>query len=390
MYHLPPALRPFVTLSYGIPTAEGWQYGKGIDDVKFVLSCAVAWTVLRHVAMVRLLSPLARVLIPTERVSKHGSPAEQRLVERQVARRREHNAIRFAEQAWGMLYCLVFWSLGLVSRTTSGATSATKLCPSAVLTSRTTNKQTILSRTPDRFTPESIWGSYPVTPIPGLTKFYYLGQLGWWFHQIYTINSEKPRKDYHQMFGHHILSIALITSSYIANYTRVGIIVHALMDCCDIFLPLAKLLRYMQFRQACDAAFVVFLITWVITRQVGLFLVIRSVYVEVPKFIEFKWAPEENHYLTPAIYYGFVAMLTILLVLCTVWFYMAVMVAVRVVRGQGAEDSRSDSEEDDEVSVDGDSERELRSATSSGRNTPAGVAGYATARVNGNGVKRRK
>jgi acyl-CoA-dependent ceramide synthase len=126
----------------------------------------------------------------------------------------------------------------------------------------------------------------------------------------------------------------------------------------------------MDLRRACDIAFVVFLVMWIVTRQVGLFLVIKSAYVEAPKFIPFKWAPEEGMYLTKPIYYGFVGLLTILLVLCTMWFYMAIMVAVRVVTGKGAEDVRSDSEEEDEISVAGD------------ESDASSVAGFA----NGNGV----
>jgi acyl-CoA-dependent ceramide synthase len=45
------------------------------------------------------------------------------------------------------------------------------------------------------------------------------------------------------MFGHHLLSIALIGSSYLANYTRIGVVVHSLMDFCDILLPVSCCLR---------------------------------------------------------------------------------------------------------------------------------------------------
>ena len=100
-----------------------------------------------------------------------------------------------------------------------------------------TFRQVILLRLESATSPEQLWGTYPFDPIPALTKFYYLAQIGWWFHQIYVINSEKRRKDHWQMFGHHILSIALMTSSYLGNFTRVGTLTHALMDFCDIILP---------------------------------------------------------------------------------------------------------------------------------------------------------
>ena len=82
-----------------------------------------------------------------------------------------------------------------------------------------------------------MWGSYPNRLIPFPTKFYYLAQLGWWFHQIYVIMSEKRRNDHWQMFGHHVLTITLMSTSYIGNFTRVGTVIHNLMDLCDIFLP---------------------------------------------------------------------------------------------------------------------------------------------------------
>jgi acyl-CoA-dependent ceramide synthase len=99
--------------------------------------------------------------------------------------------------------------------------------------------QVILFRIPNATSPEQLWGTYPTTHLPALTKFYYLAQFGWWFHQIYVINSEKQRKDHWQMFGHHVLTIVLISTSYVASFTRVGTLIHVLMDFCDIFLPVS-------------------------------------------------------------------------------------------------------------------------------------------------------
>ena len=95
----------------------------------------------------------------------------------------------------------------------------------------------MLSRSSAPFSPETLWGSYPNKTLPFITKFYYLAQLGWWFHQLYVINTEKRRGDHWQMFGHHILTITLLVGSYVAHFTRVGTVIHNLMDLCDIFLP---------------------------------------------------------------------------------------------------------------------------------------------------------
>lgn len=107
--------------------------------------------------------------------------------------------------------------------------------------------------------------------------------------------------------------------------------------------------RYLSFTTLCDFTFVVFLISWFITRQVGLFLVIRSTYLDLPKFIPFEWTPEQGRFLTYWTHIGFVSMLSILWILATAWFYMACIVAIRVVRGMGAEDSRSDDESEEDA-----------------------------------------
>lgn len=158
--------------------------------------------------------------------------------------------------------------------------------------------------------------------------------------------------------------------------------------------------------------FVVFLLGWVATRQIGLAMVTYSVAVKTPKFIHFEWNPAKQRYMTNTTYTIFVALLTLLLVLCTVWFCMAISVALRVVRGQGAEDTRSDSEEGDEEEED-ELELETRNgdkpngvangngSTRSRRTTPAKANGASTAHENGhanghangaaetNGLKRR-
>lgn len=140
----------------------------------------------------------------------------------------------------------------------------------------------------------------------------------------------------------------------------------------------------MAFSRACDAAFVVFLVSWIVTRQVGLFLVIKSAAIEAPKYIAFKWDPEHGHYLTKGMYYSFIILLSILLVLCTVWFYMAIMVAVRVVRGQGAEDTRSDSEDTDDDAISLEDEDDVISNGANGHTN--GVNGHANGHANGNGA----
>lgn len=106
------------------------------------------------------------------------------------------------------------------------------------------------------------------------------------------------------------------------------------------------MLRYLEFTTACDVLFVIFLVAWLFSRQVGLALVIRTCWVDAPRYIPFKWDPKAGMYLTKETYYGFIGLISILLLLASIWFYMACSVAIRVVRGLGAEDSRSDDEDE--------------------------------------------
>lgn len=51
------------------------------------------------------------------------------------------------------------------------------------------------------------------------------------------INLEARRKDYYQMFTHHIITALLMMFSYVLNWTRIGNTILCTMDLVDIFLP---------------------------------------------------------------------------------------------------------------------------------------------------------
>ena len=120
----------------------------------------------------------------------------------------------------------------------------------------------------------------------------------------------------------------------------------------------AKCLRYIHLTTLCDTTFVLFLTSWLFTRQIGLPYIIYTTYNHLPYYVPFKWAPAEGLFLSKATWAMFVVMQSTLLVMCTIWFTMAVRVAVRVVRGQGAEDSRSDEEDEGEDDTQGSKDRE--------------------------------
>ncbi|WWC69626.1 uncharacterized protein I206_103569 [Kwoniella pini CBS 10737] len=347
---LPHSLHPFFTLSYPIhiksntffhsstiTTSNNGEilYDKGYKDIYISFSCFLIFTILRYLTMDYIFSPFSNYIIQRNKILELQSQFKEKgkgngkinlktfeRENRKDRKKRIHTITRFSEQAWSWLYCTVYWIFGMFT----------------------------LYTIPNPFSPEQLWGTYPYTPIAGTVKFYYLSQLGWWFHQIYVINSEKRRKDHWQMFGHHILTITLLVTSYIANFTRVGVVIHVLMDFCDIFLPLAKMLRYLTYTTACDVTFVIFLISWLLSREIGLFLVIKSIYQDTPKYIglKSKFSTSTGNYLTYNTYIGFIGLVSLLWILASIWFYMAIKVAIKVIKGQGAEDTRSDDEDQDE------------------------------------------
>ena len=131
------------------------------------------------------------------------------------------------------------------------------------------------------------------------------------------------------------------------------------------------MMKYLQFQLVCDITFGLFIVVWFVTRHVFYFLVLWSLHVDAPRIIRYGcyWGPTENlhgpieppdrfgHLLQPflnpvglvcwngKIADSFMATLLALQVILLLWFVMIIRVAVKVIRGGEAEDSRSDDEE---------------------------------------------
>ena len=243
-----------------------------------------------------------------------------------------------------------------------------------------------------------LWAGWPDRELNGLFKWYYLVQFAFWVQQILVVNIEKRRKDHLQMCTHHLITCALMFTSYGYHQTKVGNLILCLMDVVDLFLAvsmiditncclpeltgalkLAKMLKYLQFRLVCDIAFGVFLVVWFVARQVLYLLVCYSVYAHIPEEITYGCyfgsasglkgpiPPPDmfNHLIQPfrdpqglvcwddQIKWTFLSVLLVLQVLLLIWFVMIIKVACKVIRGGEAEDSRSD-DDDEEEEEDGD------------------------------------
>lgn len=128
----------------------------------------------------------------------------------------------------------------------------------------------------------------------------------------------------------------------------------------------------MGFTTACDFGFGIFMVSWLICRHILYPMVCWSIYNESAEIIPKACFSGTNanlvgpietpkgfsHVLEPFLHndglvcyddrikWGFLSWLLLLQALCAVWFFMIARVAVRVLKGTGADDLRSDDEGD--------------------------------------------
>uniref|UniRef100_A0A336MAZ5 CSON008488 protein n=2 Tax=Culicoides sonorensis TaxID=179676 RepID=A0A336MAZ5_CULSO len=186
------------------------------------------------------------------------------------------------------------------------------------------------------------WYSYPHQSISNDIWWYYMISMAFYWSLTASQFFDVRRKDFWQMFIHHIITIALIAFSWVCNLHRVGSLVLVVHDCADIFLEAAKLTKYAQYQKVCDTIFAIFIVVWLVTR-LGMYpRIIYSSSVEAPQILP----------MFPA-YYIFNSMLLLLLLLHIGWTYLIFQIAVQALRaGQMDGDVRSSSDEISDSSVD--------------------------------------
>jgi ceramide synthetase len=166
--------------------------------------------------------------------------------------------------------------------------------------------------------------------------WYYMISMAFYWSLTFSQFIDNKRKDFWQMFIHHVLTLVLISLSWVCNLHRVGSLVLLVHDCADILLEAAKFLKYANLQKACDIVFGVFTITWIVTR-LGLYpRIIYSTSVEAPEILP----------MYP-VYYIFNSLLIALLVLHLIWTYMILQIVVQTFKaGHMDGDVRSSSDEE--------------------------------------------
>lgn len=111
----------------------------------------------------------------------------------------------------------------------------------------------VMSRTPVwYFNTRGFYEGFPHKTLEGVFKFYYLFQAAYWAQQaiVLLLGMEKPRKDFKELVGHHIVSLTLIALSYRFHFTYIGLAVYITHDISDFFLAVSLCLTSPSFSQA--------------------------------------------------------------------------------------------------------------------------------------------
>lgn len=180
--------------------------------------------------------------------------------------------------------------------------------------------------------------NYPHHPVKSEEWWYYNIELGFYISLLVTQFIDTKRKDFWQMFVHHIVTILLLVLSWACNFHRIGALVLAIHDIADVPLEGAKLAKYCKMQRLADLVFAIFTITWIYTRcyllptRVIYFTTYQALSI-IPFF--------------PA-YYIFNGLLCLLQVLHLAWTWLIIRMVFDALQNDGMRDLRSDSEDSDE------------------------------------------
>lgn len=185
---------------------------------------------------------------------------------------------------------------------------------------------------------DECWTNYPHQSVSSDVWWYYMISLAFYWSLMVSQFFDVKRKDFWQMFAHHLVTIFLMDFSWVCNFHRVGSLVLVIHDCADIFLEAAKMAKYAKYQNTCDIIFAIFTLIWIVTR-LGVFplWILRSTTIEAPRIV---------NTMFPA-YYIFNSLLFLLLMLHLFWTYLILKIAVSALfSGHMDGDIRSSSSDD--------------------------------------------
>ncbi|ODV83919.1 hypothetical protein CANARDRAFT_29640 [[Candida] arabinofermentans NRRL YB-2248] len=292
-------LHMFVQLSYEIEGTSPSMYGKGWKDLGFLFYMMIFFTFYREFLMKVILKPIAR----------------------HFGIKKEGKLNRFMEQTYSICYYGVSGPLGLY----------------------------IMKGMPLwYFNTSQFYIDYPHLSLEHLFKFYYLSQASFWAQQsvVLMLQLEKPRKDFHELVFHHIITMLLIALSYTTNYTWMGLAIYITMDISDFFLACSKTLNYLD-SPITGPFFVLFVGVWFYLRHWINLRILWSIVFEFHKLGPYHLDFSTGHFKCwisqPIVFF----LIFCLQLVNLYWFFLVLRILYRYVFLDVTKDERSDSEEDE-------------------------------------------
>lgn len=182
-------------------------------------------------------------------------------------------------------------------------------------------------------------GGWPFQIQTSEVRWYYFISFGHYIHLFVTQFFEPKRKDWWEMFIHHLVTMALLFFSYIVSFLRIGVVVLLCHDVSDVMLELAKLFNYLKLGTLCDTTFTLFAVTFFLGRLV--LYPWRVIYVALG------YANEQVGVWKG--FYIFVIWLFMLQILHVFWFYTIVkMIVAFAAKGEVEKDAREETESEPE------------------------------------------
>ncbi|KXJ94338.1 TLC domain-domain-containing protein [Microdochium bolleyi] len=298
----------FIFLSYKLPREAGAdpetpiQYGKGLWDIAFVTFYTIVLSFTREFIMQELLRPLAKY----------------------CGLRSRSKQARFMEQAYTAIYFGILGPAGMY----------------------------VMSKTPVwYFNTRGMYENFPHKTHAAEFKFYYLFEAAYWAQQaiVLLLGLEERRKDFKELVGHHIVSLALIGLSYRFHFTYMGLAVYITHDISDFFLATSKVLNYID-HPLVGPYFGLFMCMWIYLRHFLNLRILFSLFGEYQTVGPYELNWETQQYKCSLSFWITLGLLSSLQALNLFWLFFIVRIAYRFIVYKTADDDRSEAE-DSEVEL---------------------------------------
>lgn len=291
----------FLSYPQGPKTPGGpIMYGKGKKDIAFVAFYTIVLSFTREFIMQQMIRPFAVW----------------------CGIRGKGKTARFMEQMYTAVYFGVFGPFGLYVM----------------------KRSTIWY-----FNTTAMFEGFPHREHEAVFKAYYLLEASYWAQQaiVLMLQLEKPRKDFKELVGHHIITLALIGLSYRFHFTHMGLAVYITHDISDFFLATSKTLNYLDaFITA--PYFTMFVGWWIYLRHYLNLKILWAVLTEFRTVGPFELNWETQQYKCWISQYITFSLLASLQAVNLFWLFLILRILTNYIFTNVTKDERSDDEEEEE------------------------------------------